>query len=73
MCAVGLARLFENQLKQKNPNLAEISYGTNDISKWIDTLPDLAALTFVESIAAFNPQNKQWIKEALVKHLKRQA
>jgi uncharacterized protein Yka (UPF0111/DUF47 family) len=69
----GICQHFENQLKAKNPNVKKLSYGLQDIHEWIDQLPDLCALVYSDAIVAFNPQNKEWIKNSILHHLKKTA
>jgi hypothetical protein len=69
----GICSQFENHLKAKNPNQKKLSYGLKEIHEWIDHLPDLCALIYSDASFAFNPYNKEWIKNAILQHLKKSA
>ncbi|CEO99404.1 Enhancer of rudimentary like protein [Plasmodiophora brassicae] len=69
----GVCQLFEKRLKLQHPNKAQITYDIKDLNKYIDSLPDLAALTLSEREGMYVPRNKDWIKREVLNHLTKQA
>src|SRR4051812_37411857 len=65
--------LFEISLKTMHPDEIQITYDIRDLHKFIDSLPDLAALTLNEREGTYSPRNKSWIKQEVLKHLTQQA
>jgi len=68
-----ICQLYEAKLKTENRNAKKITYDITDLFAFIDQLPDLATLTFDARISAYVPRNKQWIKDRVFAHLKKQA
>jgi hypothetical protein len=60
--AAGICQYFEEKLKRENPHTKKITYDIADLFAFIDSLADLATLTFDHKLAAYVPHNKQWIK-----------
>jgi hypothetical protein len=58
-----LVRLFENELKRLNPTVPELTYGIEDLLRWIDSLPDLGALTYSAQKLAYDAHDRKWIKD----------
>eukprot|EP01027_Heterolobosea_sp_BB2_P000252 GEZU01000378.1.p1 GENE.GEZU01000378.1~~GEZU01000378.1.p1 ORF type:complete len:103 (+),score=22.61 GEZU01000378.1:91-399(+) len=69
----GICQLFETQLKRNNPTVRNITYDISDLYKYIDNLPDLSCLVFTPETNMYAPFNKDWIKQKIFAHLKRQA
>src|SRR4051794_25733253 len=69
----GICQLYEQRLKNQQPHQSHITYDITDLFTYIDELPDLTALVYDMHINAYQPRNKQWIKDAVLQHLKQQA
>jgi len=69
----GLLNLFEEKLRSQNPRQKQLTYDINDLYRFIDDLPDLSALVFNQQLAAYEPHNKEWLKQKLLVNLRRQA
>eukprot|EP01080_Neovahlkampfia_damariscottae_P007837 gene7837-12311_t len=41
----GVCQMYEKKLKKENPTKSEITYGLNDLLKYIDELHDICCLT----------------------------
>jgi hypothetical protein len=67
----GICSLYEQKLVLQNPNLRNITYGIEDLNKYIDDLGDLAVLVYDARILGYSPHNKEWIKKRLYKHLQK--
>lgn len=65
--------MFEQKLKQHNPNVSNITYDIQQLYTYIDNLRDMAALVYEEKIGGYLPRNKEWIKQRVYKHLKKLA
>jgi len=48
----GICQIFENRLKEMNPDQRKITYDIGDLFGFIDKLPDMACLTYATLIAA---------------------
>jgi hypothetical protein len=66
----GVCKLFEERLKEKFANQRNITYDVSDLFAFIDQLGDLAALVFDARTNQYQPRNKDWIKERVLRHLK---
>eukprot|EP00474_Spongospora_subterranea_P008535 CRZ08993.1 hypothetical protein [Spongospora subterranea] len=69
----GVCQLFEKKLKLQYPNKDQITYDIKDLNSYIDSLPDLVAMTLNERESVYVPRNKSWIKQEVLNHLKQQA
>mmetsp|Transcript_27278 Transcript_27278/g.76161 ORF Transcript_27278/g.76161 Transcript_27278/m.76161 type:complete len:106 (+) Transcript_27278:136-453(+) len=67
----GVCRLFEEQLKRKNPHVANITYDINDLYGYIDGIFDMSALFFNHQTNMYEPFGRDWIKDKVLQHLKR--
>eukprot|EP01117_Protostelium_nocturnum_P013694 TRINITY_DN5136_c0_g1_i2.p2 TRINITY_DN5136_c0_g1~~TRINITY_DN5136_c0_g1_i2.p2 ORF type:complete len:107 (+),score=39.54 TRINITY_DN5136_c0_g1_i2:364-684(+) len=65
----GICKLYEGKLKAQNPNARSYSYDIKDLNRYIDELNDLGMLIFNPKIAAYEPRNKDYIKERILRHL----
>ncbi|GHP05866.1 hypothetical protein PPROV_000461300 [Pycnococcus provasolii] len=72
-CMDGVCGMFERELKRLNPQLRNITYDISDLYRYIDNLADLSALVYSPQINAYQPCNRQWIKQRAFQHLKRLA
>ena len=66
-------QLYEQKLKMDHPNTRNITYDVSDLFRYIDSLADLSALVYNPQIRAYEPYNKEWIKNRVFAHLKKQA
>ena len=55
------------------PNMRRLDYDVSDLYNYIDALSDLSALVYDPAINAYAPQNKEWVKQKCLAHLKKQA
>mmetsp|Transcript_65685 Transcript_65685/g.104659 ORF Transcript_65685/g.104659 Transcript_65685/m.104659 type:complete len:104 (+) Transcript_65685:141-452(+) len=69
----GICQMYERQLKEQNPNKRQITYDIQNLFEYIDNLPDLSCLVFAPKYHVYEPKGKQWIKDQVFKHLKKQA
>mmetsp|Transcript_11009 Transcript_11009/g.15841 ORF Transcript_11009/g.15841 Transcript_11009/m.15841 type:complete len:103 (-) Transcript_11009:60-368(-) len=69
----GICQMYEHRLKKLNPNRKKITYDISDLFNFVDDLPDLSALVFNARDASYTPRNKEWIKDRVFQHLKKQA
>ena len=69
----GITRLYEQKLKQLNPQLRNITYDISDLYKYIDALSDLSCLVFHPDTGSYVPHSRDWIKQRAFQNLKKQA
>ncbi len=69
----GITRLYEQKLKQLNPQLRNITYDISDLYKYIDALSDLSFLVFHPDTGSYVPHSRDWIKQRVFQNLKKQA
>ncbi|KAG9455921.1 hypothetical protein H6P81_000429 [Aristolochia fimbriata] len=69
----GICGLYERKLRELNPTIRNITYDIGDLYNFVDGLADLSALVYDSSIHAFVPNDRQWIKQRMLQHLKRLA
>lgn len=71
----GVCQLYEQQLRQANPSLrgGELQYDAGDLLNFIEKVPDLSCLVYDPQMRAYRPHNKEWIRDACLKHLRSQA
>ncbi|KAL3985169.1 Protein enhancer of rudimentary [Acanthocheilonema viteae] len=72
-CMEGICKIFEEHLKKLNPNSASITYDVQNLFEFIDRLADLSCLVWENTVKAYAPHNKDWIKEQIYILLRRQA
>lgn len=68
----GICQLYEQRLKQMNPGVKNITYDITELYDFIDGLQDLCCLVF-NGQGAYQPHNKQWVKDRVYQHLKKMA
>jgi hypothetical protein len=68
----GICQLYEQRLKQMNPGVRNITYDITELYAFIDGLGDLCCLVY-DGQSAYQPHNKQWVKDRVYQHLKRMA
>eukprot|EP00291_Cryptomonas_curvata_P001731 CAMPEP_0172185318 /NCGR_PEP_ID=MMETSP1050-20130122/20099_1 /TAXON_ID=233186 /ORGANISM="Cryptomonas curvata, Strain CCAP979/52" /LENGTH=101 /DNA_ID=CAMNT_0012859283 /DNA_START=18 /DNA_END=323 /DNA_ORIENTATION=- len=68
----GICQLYEQRLKQLNPGVRNITYDITELYGFIDGLGDLCCLVY-NGTGAYEPHNKQWVKDRVYAHLKRMA
>ena len=69
----GLVKMYELKLKELNPSKSNITYDIQHLYDFLDTLTDLVALVFDKNSGKYEPKDKEWIKEKIMAHLRRQA
>jgi len=69
----GICQMYEAKLKSVNPTLRQITYDIADLFTFIDQLGDLSCLVFEDSVGAYRPYGKDWIKQKVFQRLKGQA
>lgn len=65
--------MYEQKLRELNPNVPNLTYDIADLYAYIDRLPDLSALVFDPAMQAYVPYGKEWIKKKSWAHLLRMA
>ncbi|ONM16224.1 Enhancer of rudimentary-like protein [Zea mays] len=61
------------KIRNINPMVRNLTYDIGDLYNFIDGLTDISALVYDDSLHAFLPYDRQWIKQKLFQHLKRLA
>ncbi len=64
--AGGLTQIFENQLREFNPDRKELTYNMADLYEYIDRVPDLSMLVFDPYTKQYRPFTKAMIKDVLL-------
>eukprot|EP00731_Ephydatia_muelleri_P027752 Em0019g625a len=72
-CLEGICKIYEEHLRQLNPQTPSITYDISELFKFIDNLFDLSCLVLQPSTGTYHPHNKEWIKEKIYGMLKKQA
>nr|CAD7428391.1 unnamed protein product [Timema monikensis] len=72
-CMEGVCKIYEEHLKQQNPNTPSITYDISQLFDFIDQVADLSCLVYQKSTNTYAPYNKDWIKEKIYVLLRRQA
>ena len=65
--------MYENRLKELNPEVRNITYEIQDLKNYINSLGDICALVFDSNLGAYLPKDKEWIKQKVSSHLKKLA
>eukprot|EP01120_Amphizonella_sp_Union-15-10_P001180 TRINITY_DN1122_c0_g2_i1.p1 TRINITY_DN1122_c0_g2~~TRINITY_DN1122_c0_g2_i1.p1 ORF type:complete len:118 (-),score=29.05 TRINITY_DN1122_c0_g2_i1:77-430(-) len=69
----GVCQIYEDKLKKTNPGRMDLEYNVQHLFDFVDQLGDMGALVFEESIGAYVPYARDWIKQRVLKHLKEMA
>merc|ERR1712002_1192425 len=69
----GVCKIYEEHLKRENPHHASITYDISQLFDYIDGLTDLSVLVYNSSHTAYQPYNKDWLKEKIYVMLRKQA
>eukprot|EP01004_Peranema_trichophorum_P001566 NODE_11931_length_425_cov_9.771523_g11273_i0.p1 GENE.NODE_11931_length_425_cov_9.771523_g11273_i0~~NODE_11931_length_425_cov_9.771523_g11273_i0.p1 ORF type:complete len:118 (-),score=22.32 NODE_11931_length_425_cov_9.771523_g11273_i0:70-375(-) len=69
----GVCQMYETRLKQENPDARNITYDIRDLLGFLDSLADLSCMVWTEDIRAYKPYGKEWIKQKVYQHLRKQA
>eukprot|EP01004_Peranema_trichophorum_P000990 NODE_11140_length_470_cov_28.135447_g10485_i0.p1 GENE.NODE_11140_length_470_cov_28.135447_g10485_i0~~NODE_11140_length_470_cov_28.135447_g10485_i0.p1 ORF type:complete len:103 (-),score=4.30 NODE_11140_length_470_cov_28.135447_g10485_i0:105-413(-) len=69
----GVCQIYETRLKQENPQFRNITYDITDLLTFLDHLTDLSCLVWSDDIRAYKPYGKEWIKQKVYQHLRKQA
>ncbi|XP_049277764.1 enhancer of rudimentary homolog [Anopheles funestus] len=72
-CMEGVCKIYEEQLKRRNPNTPTITYDISQLFDFVDQLIDLSCLVYQKSTNTYAPYNKEWIKEKIYVLLKQAA
>eukprot|EP00736_Rhodelphis_marinus_P006961 Rmarinus@m.5833 len=72
-CMDGICGLYEEKLKQTHSHSRQITYDINNLWEYISSLADMSCLVYKQEINAYLPYGKDWIKERVFQHLKREA
>ncbi|XP_040173400.1 enhancer of rudimentary homolog isoform X1 [Anopheles arabiensis] len=64
-CMEGVCKIYEEQLKRRNPNTPTITYDISQLFDFVDQLIDLSCLVYQKSTNTYAPYNKEWIKEKI--------
>jgi len=64
-CLEGVCRIYEEHLKRRNPQVAQITYDISQLFDFVDQLRDLSVLVYQKSSNTYAPYNKEWIKEKI--------
>lgn len=65
--------MYENKLKESNPEVKHITYDIRDLNEFLDSLVELCALVFSPQTQSYVPQDKDWIKNKIFQHLQNAA
>ena len=65
--------IYEKQLKALNPGMATLTYSAADLHAYIDELTDLSVLVLDPQTKQYAPHGKDFIKNAILAHLKKAA
>eukprot|EP01063_Lacrimia_lanifica_P017697 TRINITY_DN24722_c0_g1_i1.p2 TRINITY_DN24722_c0_g1~~TRINITY_DN24722_c0_g1_i1.p2 ORF type:complete len:101 (+),score=44.44 TRINITY_DN24722_c0_g1_i1:79-381(+) len=69
----GVCHMYETRLKQANPNVSDIQYDVADLLNFAESLTDLCVMVFDPATKHYKPFGKDWVKNKLYNHLKKQA
>ncbi|KAJ9458879.1 Protein enhancer of rudimentary [Diplonema papillatum] len=69
----GVCQMYETRLKQENPKAADIQYDVADLLHFVGTLTDMSVLIFDVTTKVYKPFGRDWIKNQVYAHLKKQA
>ncbi|KAL6903563.1 hypothetical protein ACP4OV_004376 [Aristida adscensionis] len=69
----GICGFYERKIRNINPMARTLTYDITDLYNFIDGMADISALVYDDSLHAFLPYDRQWIKQKLFHHLKRLA
>jgi hypothetical protein len=64
-CLEGVCRIYEEHLKRRNPQVAQITYDISQLFDFVDQLRDLSVLVYQKSSNTYAPYSKEWIKEKI--------
>ncbi|KAI8870920.1 enhancer of rudimentary [Ramicandelaber brevisporus] len=65
--------LFEQRLKTLHPHSEHINYHIDELNMFIDNHHELVALTLDNSVKAYVPRDRAWLKVKINEHLTKQA
>ena len=66
-------QMYEEKLKQLNPQVRNITYDISDLYSYVDQLHDVSMLIYQEPIQGYIPRNREWVKKQLYNHLRSQS
>mmetsp|Transcript_127740 Transcript_127740/g.190364 ORF Transcript_127740/g.190364 Transcript_127740/m.190364 type:complete len:103 (+) Transcript_127740:27-335(+) len=69
----GIRKKYEAQLAQLNPRVKHISYSIAELNTYLDSLGDISCLVYNEAKKAYEPYDRQWVKNRISRHLNQQS
>lgn len=66
----GICNMYEKKIKAINPTHRNISYDISDLYNFIDGFADLSVLVYEQSIQAYVPHDREWVKRRSYDRLK---
>jgi len=69
---LGILNLYEQLLKQKNPDKTKLTYSLADVMNFVDQLHEITLLEFEKEQKGFRPHGRIWIKELLAETIKKE-
>jgi len=70
MCSV--CQIFEEKLSKENPEKRKLTYGIEELFLFIETIPDLACMTYDNSTNKYVPHDRAWVKKHVFVYLRSQ-
>ncbi len=67
---VGILELYEQMLKQKNPDKGKLTYSLADVLSFVDKLHEVTILQYDKAVQGFHPHGRSWIKALLAESIK---
>eukprot|EP00826_Nyctotherus_ovalis_P034377 TRINITY_DN2853_c0_g1_i3.p2 TRINITY_DN2853_c0_g1~~TRINITY_DN2853_c0_g1_i3.p2 ORF type:complete len:132 (-),score=39.47 TRINITY_DN2853_c0_g1_i3:47-442(-) len=68
--AHGVTRLYEQMLKQKNPDKDKLTYLLNDVFDFINQIHEITLLQYDTELKGFKPHGREWIKSMMAESFK---
>lgn len=69
-CIRGVLKIYENHLREQNPESLHIVYTIYDLFVFLNELKDICCLIYDELHEVYVPYNRKWIKEQVYLVLK---
>lgn len=67
---VGIMELYEQMLRQKNPDKTTLTYSLADVLAFVDRVSEIVLLQYDKAIKGFRPHARSWIKARLTESIK---
>merc|ERR1712137_568994 len=65
----GIKKKYEAQLSQLNPRARNITYSISELNTYLDSLGDISCLVYNQSIRAYEPYDRTWVKNRISRYL----